>query len=96
MDALERYFTARQKRNGGIGDCLDASLLVAEAWANIGVGVDNPNMSRLLSWIGRQQNADGSFIDQDCGWPDTRVGRVACSMNVARVLAKVNFREDKA
>ena len=90
IKSLEEYFSKHQKDNGSIGDCLDASLLVAEAWANLGLhdkGSDT-RLRKLLEWIQQQQNDDGSFIDKDCGWPDTIDERVNCSMNVLRVFYK--------
>ena len=90
MRSLEGYFSKHQKDNGSIGDCLDASLLVAEAWANLKLSAKGSGirLRKLLEWIQRQQNDDGSFIDKDCGWPDTVDERVNCSMNVLRVFYK--------
>jgi prenyltransferase beta subunit len=88
ISSLRKYYINRQKNNGSIGDCLDASLLVAEAWANMEINVNEPNMQRLLEWIKQQQNPDGSFIDKDCGWPDTLENRIKCSMNVLRIMHK--------
>jgi prenyltransferase beta subunit len=88
ISPLREYYINRQKNNGSIGDCLDASLLVAEAWANMGIGAKDSNMRQLLEWIGQQQDSDGSFIDKDCGWPDTLENRVTCSMNVLRIMHK--------
>jgi prenyltransferase beta subunit len=91
VDTLKNYFISHQKENGSIGDCLDASLLVAEAWHSLGVNKENSNMIRLLKWIIKQQDSDGSFIDKDCGWPDTLENRVTCSMNTMRVLYKTGL-----
>jgi squalene cyclase len=91
ITSAEKYFINRQKENGSIGDCLDASLLVAEAWSNMGIGAQEPNMHKLLEWIKKQQNTDGSFIDKDCGWPDTVKTRTECSMNVLRVMHKTGY-----
>lgn len=93
FSSLRRYYISRQKNNGSIGDCLDASLLVAEAWANMGVTSDDPHMKQLLEWITQQQNPDGSFIDKDCGWPDTLENRLKCSMNVSRIMHKIAWKD---
>jgi len=91
VDTLKNYFISHQKENGSMGDCLDASLLVAEAWHSLGIDKEDSNMIRLLKWIIKQQDSDGSFIDKDCGWPDTLENRVTCSMNTMRVLYKTGL-----
>jgi prenyltransferase beta subunit len=91
FESLKNYLFNYQKENGSVGDCLDASLLVAEAWHNLGIGKEHPDMHRLLEWITKQQDSDGSFMDRDCGWPDTVENRVTCSMNTMRVLYKTGY-----
>jgi prenyltransferase beta subunit len=91
VESLDNFFIAYQKANASIGDCLDASLLVAEAWFSLGKSMENPNMRGLVDWIVKQQSPDGSFMDKDCGWPDTLENRVVSSMNVSRVLHKIGY-----
>jgi len=91
FNSLTSFYFDKQKNNGSIGDCLDASLLVAEAWANMGIDINEPHMRKLLEWIKQQQNSDGSFIDKDCGWPDTLENRVSCSMNILRIIYKTGW-----
>lgn len=91
IKSLEDFLGSYQKENGSIGDCLDASLLIAEAWLSLGVTTAKPKMRKLLEWIAKQQSPNGSFMDKDCGWPDTLENRVACSMNAARVLHKIGY-----
>jgi len=95
ISSSRRYYINRQKNNGSIGDCLDASLLAAEACANMGIRTDDPSMKRLLKWISRQQNSDGSFSDRDCGWPDTLENRVKCSMDVSRIMHKIAWEGEE-
>jgi len=93
--ALKKFYIDRQKNNGSIGDCLDASLLVAEAWANLGIKAEDPNMKQLLTWISQQQNPDGSFIDKDCGWPATLENRLKCSISVSRIMHKLSWEREE-
>lgn len=95
ISSLRKYYINRQKTNGSIGDCLDASLLVAEGWANMGISANEPNMKRLLEWISQQQNPDGSFIDKDCDWPDTLENRFSYSMNVLRIMYKTDWKGEE-
>ncbi len=91
IQSLKNFLVSYQKENGSIGECLDASLLIAEAWLSLGINTANTNMRKLLKWIAKQQSPNGSFMDKDCGWPDTLENRVACSMNAARVLHKIGY-----